>query len=125
MEIVLDIEIYIFSSCMRCHLWRISYESYSHPVSTLSPPSSFQDQLVPFNEAFDRSSDEGDLKRPWGAAVEITKPSTNWASSHLPGHQAGRTRIRVENNIYHRGERKFEKRNEENYLRVGTFLWLV
>jgi len=82
---------------------------------------SLQDQINRlFNETFDRSSDEASLT-PWAPAVDIYETEQNLVvKADLPDIQPEELDIRVENNILTiRGERKFEKKvNENNYLRV-------
>jgi HSP20 family protein len=73
-----------------------------------------------FDGAFDRSSDEGNLT-PWAPAVDIFETEHNLiVKADLPDVKPEELDIRVENNILTiRGERKFEKKvNENNYLRV-------
>ena len=73
-----------------------------------------------FNEAFDRSSEEGGLT-PWAPAVDIYENEHELVvKADLPDIKPEELDIRVENNILTlRGERKFEKKVEEkNYLRV-------
>jgi HSP20 family protein len=73
-----------------------------------------------FNEAFDRSSEEGGLT-PWAPAVDIYETEHELVvKADLPDIKPEELDIRVENNILTiRGERKFEKKvNENNYLRV-------
>ncbi len=82
---------------------------------------SLQDQINRlFNETFDRSSDEASLT-PWAPAVDIYETEQNLVvKADLPDIKPEELDIRVENNILTiRGERKFEKKvNENNYLRV-------
>jgi HSP20 family protein len=73
-----------------------------------------------FNEAFDRTSEEGDLTS-WAPAIDIYETEHNLVvKADLPEVKPEELDIRVENNILTiRGERKFEKKvNEDNYLRV-------
>ena len=73
-----------------------------------------------FTEAFDRSSEEGNLTT-WAPAVDIYETEHELVvKADLPDIKPEELDIRVENNILTiRGERKFEKKvNEENYLRV-------
>ncbi len=73
-----------------------------------------------FNEAFDRSSEEGSLSA-WAPAVDIFETEQELVvKADLPGVKPEELDIRVENNIVTiRGERKFEKNvNEGSYLRV-------
>jgi HSP20 family protein len=83
--------------------------------------STLQDQINRlFNETFDRSSDEANLT-PWAPAVDIFETEQNLVvKADLPDIKPEELDIRVENNILTiRGERKFEKKvNENNYLRV-------
>jgi HSP20 family protein len=83
--------------------------------------SSIQDQINRlFNEAFDRSADEGSLT-PWSPSVDIYETEQNLVvKADLPEIKPEELDIRVENNILTiRGERQFEKKvNESNYLRV-------
>lgn len=94
--------------------------------ATLTPfspfrSSSLQDQINHlFNEAFDRSSEEANLT-PWAPAVDLYETEQALVvKADLPDIQPEELDIRVENNILTiRGERKFEKKvNENNYLRV-------
>jgi len=82
---------------------------------------SLQDQVNRLlNEAFDRSSEEGGLT-PWAPAVDIYENEHELVvKADLPDIKPEELDIRVENNILTiRGERKFEKKVEEqNYLRV-------
>ena len=82
---------------------------------------SLQDQVSRLlNEAFDRSSEEGGLT-PWAPAVDIYENEHELVvKADLPDIKPEELDIRVENNILTiRGERKFEKKVEEqNYLRV-------
>jgi HSP20 family protein len=73
-----------------------------------------------FNEAWDRSSDEGGLTA-WAPAVDIYETEHELVvQADLPDIKPEELDIRVENNILTiRGERKFEKKvNENNYLRL-------
>jgi HSP20 family protein len=73
-----------------------------------------------FNEAFDRSSDASNLTS-WAPAVDIFETEHELVvKADLPDVQPEELDVRVENHILTiRGERKFEKRsNENNYLRV-------
>ena len=83
--------------------------------------SPLQDQFNRlFNEAFGRSAEEGSLT-PWAPAVDIYETEHELVvKADLPDIQPEELDIRVENNILTiRGERKFEKKvNENNYLRV-------
>jgi HSP20 family protein len=83
--------------------------------------STLQDQINRlFNETFDRSSDEASLT-PWAPAVDIYETEQELVvKADLPDLKPEELDIRVENNILTiRGERKFEKKvNENNYLRV-------
>ncbi len=83
--------------------------------------STFQDHINRlFNEAFDRSSDEANLT-PWAPAVDIYETEQALVvKADLPDIKPEELDIRVENNILTiRGERKFEKKvDENNYLRV-------
>ena len=83
--------------------------------------SSLQDQINRlFNEAFDRSSDQGSLT-PWAPAVDIFETEQELVvKADLPEVKPEELDIRVENNILTiRGERKFEKKvTEDKYLRV-------
>jgi HSP20 family protein len=80
-----------------------------------------------FREAFDHSSDEGNLTT-WVPAVDIYETEHELVvKAELPDIKPEQLDIRVENNILTiRGERKFEKKVDEgSYLRVersyGTF----
>ena len=83
--------------------------------------STLQEQLNRlFNEAFDRSAEEGSLT-PWAPAVDIFETEHELVvKADLPDIKPEELDIRVENNILTiRGERKFEKKvNENNYLRL-------
>jgi len=83
--------------------------------------TSLQEQINRlFNEAFDRSTDEGSLTI-WAPAVDIYETEQELVvRADLPDVKPEDLDIRVENNILTiRGERKFEKKvNENNYLRV-------
>src|SRR5215467_15314423 len=73
-----------------------------------------------FTEAFDRSSEEGNLTT-WAPPVDIYETEHELVvKADLPDIKPEELDIRVENNILTiRGERKFEKKTEEkNYLRV-------
>jgi HSP20 family protein len=73
-----------------------------------------------FNEAFERSSEEGNLT-VWAPSVDIYETEHELVvKADLPDVKPEELDIRVENNILTiRGERKFEKSvNESNYLRV-------
>jgi len=73
-----------------------------------------------FNEAFDRSSEEGNLTT-WAPPVDIHETEHALVvKADLPDIKPEELDIRVENNILTiRGERKFEKKVDEgNYLRV-------
>ena len=80
-----------------------------------------QDQINRFfNAAFDRSLSEASLTA-WAPAVDIYETEqTLVVKADLPDIKAEELDIRVENNILTiRGERKFEKKVEEDkYLRV-------
>lgn len=80
-----------------------------------------QDQINRlFNEAFERSSEEGSLTT-WAPPVDIYETEHELVvKADLPDIKPEELDIRVENNILSiRGERKFEKKvNENNYLRV-------
>ena len=82
---------------------------------------SLQDQFNRlFNENFDRSWDEASLTT-WAPAVDIFETEQELVvKADLPDIKPEELDIRVENNILTiRGERKFEKRAEQNnYLRV-------
>jgi HSP20 family protein len=83
--------------------------------------STLQEQINRlFNEAFDRSSEEGSLTT-WAPAVDIFETAQELVvKADLPGVKPEDLDIRVENNILTiRGERKFEKEvSEDKYLRV-------
>ncbi len=83
--------------------------------------STLQDQINRlFEGSFDRSSDEANLTT-WAPAVDIFETEQNLiVKADLPDIKPEELDIRVENNILTiRGERKFEKKvNENNYLRV-------
>jgi HSP20 family protein len=83
--------------------------------------STLQDQINGlFDAAFDRSSDESSVT-PWAPAVDIFETEQNLVvKADLPDLKPEELDIRVENNILTiRGERKFEKKvDENNYLRV-------
>lgn len=91
------------------------------PFSSFRGMATFQDQINRlFNETFDRSSEEANLT-PWAPAVDIYETEHNLVvKADLPDIKPEELDIRVENNILTiRGERKFEKKVEENnYLRV-------
>jgi HSP20 family protein len=73
-----------------------------------------------FNEAFDRSAEEGGLT-PWAPAVDIYETEHELiVKADLPDIKPEELDICVENNILTiRGERKFEKKvNEDRYLRT-------
>jgi HSP20 family protein len=73
-----------------------------------------------FNETFDRSSEEANLT-PWAPAVDIFETEHELVvKADLPDIKPEELDIRAENNVLTiRGERKFEKKvNENNYLRV-------
>jgi HSP20 family protein len=73
-----------------------------------------------FNEAFERSADESSITT-WAPAVDIFETEHELVvKADLPDIKPEELDIRVENNILTiRGERKFEKKvNENNYLRV-------
>jgi HSP20 family protein len=82
--------------------------------------TSLQDQINRlFNETLDRS--EGANLTAWAPAVDIYETEHNLVvKADLPDIKPEELDIRVENNILTiRGERKFEKKVEENnYLRV-------
>jgi len=90
--------------------------------------SSLQHQLHRlFGEAFDGTSEEGNLTA-WAPAVDIYETEHELVvKADLPDIKPEELDIRVENNILTiRGERKFDKKGDEgNYLRVersyGTF----
>jgi HSP20 family protein len=83
--------------------------------------SSLEDQINRlFRETLDRSSDDANL-RPWAPAVDIFETEQELVvKADLPDIKPEELDIRVENNILTiRGERKFEKKeNENHYLRV-------
>jgi len=83
--------------------------------------STLQDQIHRlFDGAFDPASDEANLT-PWAPAVDILETQQNLVvKADLPDLKPEELDIRVENNILTiRGERKFEKKvDENNYLRV-------
>ena len=83
--------------------------------------ASLQEQLHRFfHEALDRSSDEGGLTA-WAPAVDIYETEHELVvKTDLPDIRPEELDIRVENNILTiRGERKFEKKvDENNYLRL-------
>ena len=73
-----------------------------------------------FNDAFERQGEESSLTA-WAPAVDIYETEHELVvKADLPDVDPKDLDIRVENNVLTiRGERKFEKRvNEENYLRV-------
>lgn len=90
------------------------------PFSPFRGATSLQDQINRlFNETFDRS--EGANLTAWAPAVDIYETEHNLVvKADLPDIKPEELDIRVENNILTiRGERKFEKKVEENnYLRV-------
>ena len=76
--------------------------------------------IASLREAFDRSSEEGNLTT-WAPPVDIYETEHELVvKADLPDIKPEELDIRVENNILTiRGERKFEKKVEEgNYLRV-------
>lgn len=83
--------------------------------------NSLQEQISRlFNEAFERSSDESSITT-WAPAVDIFETEHELVvKADLPDIKPEELDIRVENNILTiRGERKFEKKvDENNYLRV-------
>jgi len=83
--------------------------------------NSLQEQIGRlFNEAFEPTSDESSITA-WAPAVDIFETGHELVvKADLPDIKAEELDIRVENNILTiRGERKFEKKvNENNYLRV-------
>jgi HSP20 family protein len=83
--------------------------------------TTLQDQINRlFTEAFDRSSEEGNLTS-WAPAVDIYETEHELVvKADVPEIKPQDLDIRVENNILTiRGERKFEKQvNEDKYLRV-------
>ena len=82
--------------------------------------TALQDQINRlFNEAFDRS--EGSSLTPWAPAVDIYETEHELVvKADLPDVKPEDLDVRVEKNILTiRGERKFEKKvDENNYLRV-------
>jgi len=82
--------------------------------------TSLQDQINRlFSEAFDRS--EGGSLTPWAPAVDIYETEHELVvKADVPDVKPEELDIRVEKNILTiRGERKFEKKvDENNYLRV-------
>ena len=82
--------------------------------------TSLQDQINRlFSEAFDRS--EGGSLTPWAPAVDIYETEHELVvKADVPDVKPEELDIRVERNILTiRGERKFEKKvDENNYLRV-------
>lgn len=87
------------------------------PFRTVSMPDTLN-RL--FSEAFDRTSQEGNLTT-WAPAVDIYETEHELVvKADLPDVKPEDLDIRVENNILTiRGERKFEKKvDENNYLRV-------
>ena len=82
---------------------------------------SLQDQFSRlFNDAFERSVEEGGLT-PWAPAVDIYENEHELVvKADIPDIKPEELDIRVENNILTvRGERKFEKKvDEKNYLRA-------
>jgi HSP20 family protein len=91
------------------------------PFSPFRGVTSLQDQINRlFNETFERSSEGANLTT-WAPAVDIYETEQNLVvKADLPDIKPEELDIRVENNILTiRGERKFEKKVEENnYLRV-------
>ena len=83
--------------------------------------NSLQEQISRlFNEAFERSSDDSSITT-WAPAVDIFETKHELVvKADLPDIKPEELDIRVESNILTiRGERKFEKKvNENNYLRV-------
>jgi HSP20 family protein len=83
--------------------------------------TTLQDQINRLvTEAFDRSSEEGNLTS-WAPAVDIYETEHELVvKADLPDVRPEDLDIRVENNILTiRGQRKFEKQvNEDKYLRV-------
>jgi HSP20 family protein len=83
--------------------------------------TTLQDQVNRlFNDVFERKGEESSLSA-WAPAVDIYETEHELVvKADLPDVDPKDLDIRVENNILTiRGERKFEKRvNEENYLRV-------
>ena len=83
--------------------------------------TSLQEQINRlFNEAFDRSTEEGSLTT-WAPSVDIYETEHELVvKADLPDVKPEDLDIRVENNILTiRGERKFEKKvDEDKYLRV-------
>ena len=83
--------------------------------------TTLQDQINRlFNDAFERTGEESSLSA-WAPAVDIYETEHGLVVKvDLPEVDPKDLDIRVENNILTiRGERKFEKRvNEESYLRV-------
>jgi HSP20 family protein len=83
--------------------------------------NSLQDQLNHlFNEAFERSSQDSSITT-WAPPVDIYETEHELVvKADLPDIKPEDLDIRVENNVLTiRGERKFEKKvNENNYLRV-------
>jgi HSP20 family protein len=83
--------------------------------------SSLQDQVNRlFHEAFETNSDQASLTT-WAPAVDIFENEQELVvKADLPEVKPEDLDIRVENNVLTiRGERKFEKKeNENNYLRV-------
>src|SRR5713226_7494158 len=83
--------------------------------------TTLQDQINRlFNDAFERTGEESSLSA-WAPAVDIYETEHELVvKADLPEVDPKDLDIRVENNILTiRGERKFEKRvNEESYLRV-------
>jgi HSP20 family protein len=89
------------------------FEPFSGPT--------LQDQLNHlFRQSFGRTSEEGSITS-WAPAVDIFETEHKLVvKADLPDIKPEELDIRVENNILTiRGERKFEKKvNENNYLRV-------
>ena len=85
------------------------------------PETSLQHQINRlFTEAFERSSEEGNLTT-WAPSVDIYETEHELVvKADLPDIKPEELDIRVENNILTiRGERKFDKKVDEgNYLRV-------
>jgi len=83
--------------------------------------TTLQDQINRlFNDTFERTGEQSNLSA-WAPAVDIYETEQELVvKADLPDVDPKDLDIRVENNLLTiRGERKFEKRvNEENYLRV-------
>ena len=82
--------------------------------------TALQDQINRlFTDGFDRVGEESNLTA-WAPSVDIYETEQELVvKADLPDVDPKDLDIRVENNILTiRGERKFEKVNEENYLRV-------